>query len=176
MFFRSGFHRIVVARRSGYILGVSGRSRMCCGGKIAITHSGASNRYTPSNFSFGRLPRMFHRNTVRGYFCASPTATGKQESGTVHTETPNARRNAAGEGILLLNTDGVLLRGRAVWAAWTLKVSHYRTTMVAYGDNQDDKPLAKVNPLGSVLHHTFTSLSHTYGRDPAHQPDIPVNC
>ena len=57
-------------------------------------------------------PRMFHRNTVRGRLSLRPLdGYGKARKAARCTETLHFDRNAAGEGMFRLNTDGVLLWG-----------------------------------------------------------------
>ena len=76
-----------------------------------ITHLASLDCYTPEQL-LGRLPQECSIETLSegGFLCAHWATTGSKESGTVHRNTERPR-NAVGEGILLLNTDGVLLRG-----------------------------------------------------------------
>lgn len=135
------------------------------GGSNFRNHPLCQPRLLYTGVTFGKTaPRIFHRNTVRGRLSLRPLGGYGKARKAARYRNAALPRNAAGERILLLNTDRVLLRGAGLCGRRYSRCTHCHEPHGGTVSSQTKScnpgflpAIASTYPAGSRLH----------------QPDIP---
>ena len=116
---------------------------------------------------------LYHRQRA-AFFAPVRRLRESKESGTVHRNTERPR-NAAGEGMFRLNTDGVLLWGAGLCGRRYSRCTHCHEPHGGTVSNQTISRSRKQSAWFGTC--PLSSLAITYlSGSRLHQPDIPVNC